>query len=64
MTPKAPLCIPLGHKWKPYEDPDDPELRLRCLRCGRTQAYGSETHGLPSFEQRMQPTDRFGNKLP
>jgi hypothetical protein len=56
--------VPLGHEWKPFDDRDDPELRLRCLRCGRTQDYGPETHGGPTFEQRMQPTDRFGNKLP
>ena len=64
MKIKALLCILLGHKWKPFEAPDDPELRLRCQRCGRTQDYGPKTHGGLTFEERMQPTDRFGNKLP
>jgi hypothetical protein len=42
---KSLLCVPLGHEWKPFDDRDDPELRLRCLRCGRTQDYGPETRG-------------------
>jgi hypothetical protein len=49
---------------EPFGDPDDPELMLRCRRCGRTQDYGAKTRSGLTFEQRMQPTDRFGHKLP
>jgi hypothetical protein len=64
MRPAAIVCVVLGHKWRPISNGNDPELLLRCLRCGRTQDAGDETSSLPSVEQRIRPTDRFGNRLP
>jgi hypothetical protein len=64
MKLKGLLCIPLGHSWTPVEQSDVPEPVLRCRRCGRTDIFSEETRSKITLEQRIRPTDRFGNKLP
>jgi hypothetical protein len=61
---KGLLCIPLNHKWAPAAESTGPEPVMRCARCGRTAIFSQDTRSKISFEQRIQPTDRFGNKLP
>ena len=57
------LCIPLGHKWASAEEGHGAETLMRCRSCGWTEIFSGESRGI-SFEQRLKPMDRFGNKLP
>jgi hypothetical protein len=64
MQLKGLLCVALGHKWTPAEQSGVPDPVLCCQRCGRTSIFSEEARSKISFEERIQPTDRFGNKLP
>jgi hypothetical protein len=61
---KGLLCILLGHKWAAAEVNEGPEPLMCCQRCLRTTIFSEETRSKISLEQRIQPTDRMGNRLP
>jgi hypothetical protein len=52
LSPKAIVCVFVGHRWREAADVYEAFPVLECKRCGRKQTRGSDTQGPEGWFER------------